>query len=96
MLTKAEKNMSIMAHSGIWTDLKYVAVVGDTMVKANIPQKTLESEPFTPYKVIPREVVALLRNPSPESKMKLRAIYGVTVEYIPVVSAGDSVRKEAA
>ena len=96
MLTKAEKNMSIMAHSGIWTDLKYTAVIGDTLVKANIPQKSLESEPFTPYKVMPREVVALLRNPSADSKMKLRAIYGVTVEYTPVVSAGDSVRKEAA
>lgn len=96
MLTKAEMMHSVMNHSGIWTDLKYTAVIGDTLVKANIPQKALISEPFTPYKVMPKEVVALLRNPSPESKMKLRAVYGVKAEYIPVVSAGDSVRKEAA
>lgn len=96
MLTKAEMMHSVMNHSGIWTDLKYTAVIGDTLVKAIIPQKTLVSEPFTSYKTMPKEVVALLRNPSADSKIKLRAIYGVEVEYIPVVSAGDSVGKEAA
>ena len=96
MLTKAEMMHSVMAHNNIWSDVKYVAVVSDTLVKAIIPQKTLVSEPFTSYKTMPKEVVALLRNPSADSKIKLRAIYGVEVEYIPVVSAGDSVGKEAA
>ena len=96
MLTKAEMMHSVMNHSGIWTDLKYTAVIGDTLVKANIPQKSLESEPFAPYKVMPSEVVSLLRNPSADSKMKLRAIYGVEVEYIPVISTGTFARKEVA
>ena len=96
MLTKAEMMHSVMAHNNIWSSVKYTAVVGDTLVRAEIPQKALVSEPFTNYKTMPKEVVALLRNPSSDSKIKLRAIYGVIVEYIPVVSAGDSVRKEAA
>lgn len=98
MLTKAEQNYSIMANSNIWSDVSYQVVVGDTLVRATIPQKCLRTEAFTGLKTIPPMVVALLRSPSPEHKMKLRARYGVEAQYIPVISTGNSIieGKEAA
>lgn len=90
MLTQNERNFSIMAHSNIWSDVSYQVVVGDTLVKATIPQKALCEEPFTGIKTVPPMVVALLRSPSPEHKIKLRAVYGVKVQYIPVISTGNS------
>lgn len=75
--TSRNNMYAVMAHAGIWTDLHYQTIVGDTVVNAIVPAKLLKKN----HGLLPKKAVTLLKNPSAEHQLALRAMYKIKVNY---------------
>lgn len=87
---KDKKYDTVMANAGRWSDVKYITVQRDCLIKALIPQSLLIDN------LIPKIVVTLISIPCWENKIKLKVRYGVTVSYEYSESTANSIElKEA-